>query len=119
MAITGIRSDCDLDKKVNRAVSSVRVEFRATRAPSTDPAHYTVPYFVAITQADQIIEKRILAVSFDFASGASVATFSISPDDFDVVPETGHPVIEYEVMTGLQMTPAQIDYIKKTGAYAP
>ncbi len=119
VALVGTSTDCTINKKTGETNSSIRLQFRATRAPSVDAAHYRVPYFVAITRGDLLVEKRILAVDFDFAPGASVASFSESPDDFDIHVENGHQPYEYEVMAGFQMTPAQIDYNKKTGRFAP
>lgn len=119
VAMVGTSSDCTINKKTGETGASLRLNFRATRAPSADAAHYTVPYFVAVTQAERLIEKRILQVSFDFAPGASLATFSESPDDFDIHVENGHQPYEYEVMAGFQMTSAQMDYNKKMGRYAP
>jgi len=72
-----------------------------------------------VTQGDQLIEKRILQISFDFAAGVSVATFSESPDDFDIHVPNGHQPFEYEIMAGFQMTPAQVDYNKTMGRYTP
>lgn len=117
--LVGISTDCSINKKTGETDSSYRLNFRATRAPSADAAHYTVPYFVAITQGDRLIEKRILQVSVDFAPGNSVVTFSESPDDFDIHVENGHQPFEYEIMAGFQMTPAQVEYNKKMGRYAP
>jgi len=119
VSLVGISTDCTINKKTGETTSSYRVNFRATRAPSADAAHYTVPYFVAITQGDQLVEKRILQISFDFAPGVSVVTFSESPDDFDIHVPNGHQPFEYELMAGFQMTPAQVDYNKKMGRYAP
>ena len=78
-----------------------------------------MPYFAAITQGDQLIEKRILNVSFDFAPGASTATFSESPDDFTIMVPTGHQPFEYQLLAGLQMTSAQVAYTKTMGRYVP
>lgn len=117
--LVGTSTDCSINKKTGETSSSLRLYFRATRAPSADGAHFTVPYFVAVTQADRLIEKRILQVSFDFAPGAAIATFSESPHDFDIHVENGHQPYEYELMAGFQMTPAQVDYNKKMGRYAP
>ncbi|HWF63858.1 MAG TPA: hypothetical protein VN685_04525 [Rhizomicrobium sp.] len=119
VALVDISTDCSINKKTGETNSSYRVNFRATRAPSAEAAHYTVPYFVAVTQGDRLLEKRILQVSFDFRPGDSVATFSESPDDFDIHAENGHLPIEYELMAGFQMTPAEIEYNKKMGRYTP
>ena len=119
VALTGASTSCDTNKKTGETNSTLTLQFRATRAPSTDAAHYTVPYFIALTRGDQLIAKRILNVSFDFAAGASTTTFSESPDDFDIQVENGHQPYEYELMAGFQMTPAQVDYNKKMGRYVP
>jgi hypothetical protein len=119
VALVGISTSCSINKKTGETISSYRVNFRATRAPSADAAHYTVPYFVAVTQGDSLIEKRILQISFDFAAGTSIATFSESPDDFDIHVENGHQTFEYQLMAGFQMTPAQVDYNKTMGRYTP
>jgi hypothetical protein len=117
--MTATRSSCDINKKTGETSSSLTVSFRATRAPSADGAQYSVPYFVAVTRGDQIIEKRILTVRFSFAPGASTATFDESPDDFDLHMENGHFPYEYQLMSGFQMTPAQVDYNKKMGRFTP
>jgi hypothetical protein len=119
VALVGASTSCDINKKTGETDSSLTLRFRATRAPLASGAHYTVPYFVALTRGDQLIEKRILSISFDFAPGASSASFEESPDDFDIHMETGHQPYEYELMAGFQMTPAQVDYNKKMGRFAP
>jgi len=68
VALVGISTSCSINKKTGETISSYRLNFRATRAPSADAAHYTVPYFVAVTQGDSLIEKRILQISFDFGA---------------------------------------------------
>ena len=78
-----------------------------------------MPYFVALTRGDQLIEKRILTVRFSFAPGASAATFEESPDDFDIHMENGHFPYEYQLMAGFQMTPDQVAYNKKMGRFTP
>jgi hypothetical protein len=117
--LTGARSSCDINKKTGETSSSFHLSFRATRAPSADGAQYTVPYFVAVTRGDQIVEKRILTIRFNFAPGASSTSFDDSTDDFDIHVETGHFPYEYQLMAGLQMTPAQVDYNKKMGHFTP
>jgi hypothetical protein len=119
VALFGATTSCDINKKTGETNSSLTLNFRATRAPTADAAHYTVPYFVAVTRGDQLIEKRILNISFDFAAGASTTTFSESPDDFDLHVENGHQPYEYQLMAGFQMTPAQVEYNKKMGRYVP
>ncbi|HEY4275697.1 MAG TPA: hypothetical protein VGM68_09450 [Rhizomicrobium sp.] len=119
VSLVGTNTDCQIDKKTGETDSSLTLTFRATRAPLADGAHYTVPYFVAVTRGDQLLEKRILSISFDFAPGAAVASFQVSPDDFNIKLESGHQPYEYQLMAGFQMTPAQVDYNKRVGRFAP
>lgn len=119
VALSGATTSCDINKKTGETDSTLTLTFRATRAPTADAAHYTVPYFVAVTRADQLIEKRILNVSFDFAAGASSTSFEVSPDNFDIHLESGHQPYEYQLMAGFQMTPAQVDYNKTMGRFTP
>lgn len=117
--LTSTSTGCSIDQKTGKTDSSLTLQFRATRAPSAEGAHFTVPYFVAVTQGPRLIAKRILNVSFDFAPGAATATFSASPADFNIQMEKGHRPFEYELMAGFQMTPAQVEYNKKMGRYLP
>src|SRR6201991_230048 len=82
--LIGVSTSCDINKKTGETDSSFHVDFRATRAPSADGAQYTVPYFVAVTRGDQIIEKRILTVRFSCTPGAARASFDESTGDFDL-----------------------------------
>lgn len=115
-----VDTDCDFDKKSKMADSSLRIMFGAKRAPNSEPASYKIPYFVAVTQGgDRIMTKKMFVVQFSFAPGASSASFE------DTLPSTviklgrENKVGSYMILTGLQLTQAQLDYNKKTGRFAP
>src|SRR5437588_6266497 len=72
--IVGVTGACDIDKKTRATDASLRIDFRATRAPSGAEAQYVVPYFVAVTEGARVLARRSYAVTLSFAPGQSVAT---------------------------------------------
>ncbi len=117
--ITGVQSSCDVDKDGDTANTSLEIAFRATRAPSGASAHYEVPYFVAITQAERIVAKKVYKVDFDFEPGQSTTIFSDSVDSAAVSAAKDKKTFDYNVLVGLQLTKAQLNYNRATGRYAP
>jgi len=113
------RTDCTFDKNEGKTLSSLDLSFRAVRPPSTDAATYSLPYFIAVNQAERLISKRMMTVRFDFAPGATVATADESQEYFPVELERGHQPNEYQLLSGFQLTDAQRAYNQKMGRYLP
>jgi hypothetical protein len=112
-------SDCTFDQAAGQTKSSLDLKFRAVRPPSPDAATYTVPYFIAVNQAERLISKQMMTVQFQFAPGATVATADESQGYFPVTLERGHQPDEYEILFGFQLTDAQRAYNQKMGPYLP
>lgn len=119
VALINAGTDCRLDKRKGETDSSLDLTFRAARAPSADGASYSVPYFVAVTMGQRVINKRLYTARFVFAPGASTALFTVSPDDTQIHLGNGHLPWDYQLTAGLQLTPAQIAYNQKMARYAP
>jgi hypothetical protein len=116
--MTDATTDCSLDRKRGQTDSSLNLSFRAVRAPSADGATYSVPYFVAVTMTDRVINKRLYTVRFSFAPGASTAVFNVAPDNTEIKLGNGRLPWNYQLTAGLQLTEQQIAYAKKMGRYA-
>jgi hypothetical protein len=119
IALINATTDCTLDRRRGQTDSSLELTFRAERPPRADGATYSVPYFVAVTMGARVVEKRLYTARFTFAPGASVATFTISPDDTEIHLGNGHLPWDYQLTAGLQLTAAQMAYNRKMGRYAP
>ncbi len=117
--ISHVHSSCDVDKQVENANTALEIDFRATRAPNGASAHYEVPYFVVIAQADRILAKKIYKVGFDFAPGQGTALFTDSVDSAAVSAARDKKTYDYNILVGLQLTRAQLNYNRATGRYAP
>jgi len=118
-SVTDVSTDCVFDRQQGMTLSSLDIDFRATRAPSADPASYTLSYFVTVNSAERVLSKKLYQVKFDFAPGAAVATAEESPDRVQVDLERGHLPNDYQVLVGFQLTPDQLAFNRKMGRYVP
>ena len=114
--ITGVRGDCDVDKKSLTADVKLDIRFRATRAPSATAAEYSVPYFVAVTEGtERVLAKRQFKIQFAFAPGQSTADFSDSVASTQVTAKGEKRTYDYQVLVGLQLTKEQLEYNRSQG----
>jgi hypothetical protein len=116
--LTGVTGQCDIDKKEQHADASLQIDFRATRAPSGGEAHYTIPYFVAITEgSERILVKRSYSVAVTFEPGQTTATVSDAVDSTHLKPAKDKHPYDYQILVGLQLSRAQLDYNRQGGHY--
>ncbi len=117
--VTDVQSSCDVDKLANTSSSSIDIKFRATRAPNGGAVEYKVPYFVAISQADRLLAKKLYMTQFSFAPGETSATFSESVNSVDVSAGKDKKTFDYVILVGLQLTKEQLDYNRASGRLDP
>jgi hypothetical protein len=116
---TNIETSCKLDRRRGQTDSDVSLSFRATRPPSGQPAHYVVPYFLAINQGERVINKRMFSVVIDFAPGASSVTVQTAINNSVLNLDNGHLPMEYQFLVGMQLSADEQVYLKAVGPYAP
>lgn len=112
-------SDCTLNQRSGLIRASLDLTFIATRAPTRDAATYSVPFFVLAHENAKLYSKRIYQLKFTFAPGASTATIKQSPDDTQFQLEAGKMPWNYQLLSGFQLTPEQIEYNKQKARYLP
>jgi hypothetical protein len=118
--MNNVKSGCDFDKDDKSTVSRIHIIFSAERAPTSAEANYRVPYFVAVTHGgDRVMTKKLYLADVSFAAGAANASFEQSVDAIEIKPERGAKIGEYQILVGLQLTQAQLDYNTKNHSYAP
>jgi hypothetical protein len=115
----GTKTECSFQRDEAATYSSLTLNFRAVRAPSPDAASYSVPYFVAVNQAERVISKQLFTVRFDFAPGATSALAEESIDQTVVTLERGHLPNDYQLLSGFQLDDVQRAYNQKIGRYLP
>jgi hypothetical protein len=117
--ISRVVGGCNIDKKTHVTDAQLIVDFRATRAASAAAAQYTVPYFVAVTQGARILARRPYAVALSFGPGQTVATATETVGSTRLNPSKDKQPYDYQVLVGLQLTHAELDYTRRTAHYQP
>jgi hypothetical protein len=118
--VTGVKTDCNFDKDEGTADASLTVTFRASRTPTGESGDYAVPFFVAaIRDSTTIVSKKVLTAPFSFQPGESTTTFTAEVPSYVVRFDNGKKPYDYGLLTGIQLTQAQLDYNKKMGRFAP
>jgi hypothetical protein len=116
--VVNVGGKCSFDKQGKTSDSSVKIKFGATRAAAGDAAQYTVPYFVAVTQGENIITKTVRNVTFSFAAGEKTASFEDDIDSVALVTDGEKKPYDYQILVGLQLTKEQLDYNRSIGLFA-
>jgi hypothetical protein len=111
LELTSVNGKCDMGKKERSADASLEVDFRATRPPSGAEAHYTFPYFVAVTEGSaRILIKRIYSVAIAFQPGQTTVIVTDKIDSTHLEVDKGKHPYDYQILAGLQLTKPQLDY---------
>jgi hypothetical protein len=117
--IADVHGSCDVDKQALNSSSDITVSFRATRAPNGGQATYKVPYFVAISQEERILAKKVFDVDFTFEPGQTTADFTDTVKAADVQAGKDKKTYNYLILVGLQLTKEQLDYNRASGRLMP
>jgi hypothetical protein len=118
--VTNVKFSCDFDKDDKRTDSKLRIMFSAKRAPTGEVASYKAPYFVTVTHGgDRIMTKKMYLADVSFPAGEATTSFEQDVDSIVIKPTRGAKIGEYQILTGLQLTQAQLDYNTKNYHFAP
>jgi hypothetical protein len=117
--ITDVHGTCDVDKPALNSSTDVDITFRATRGPNGGGAKYQVPYFVAISQFDRILAKKVYSIDFVFAPGQTSTTFTDTVKSADVAAAKDKKTFDYLVLVGLQLSKEQLDFNRASGRLTP
>jgi hypothetical protein len=108
--ITGISGACTPKTKDKQKLLEVKftANFLANNGPANHGQPVTLPWFVAITKGDKIIDKKIYYVTLKFNGNMSTAAATSKPVKIEVpaVPDSAG----LEILTGFQMTQNQLAY---------
>ncbi len=117
--ITDVTTDCDLDKKFRSADSSLAITFRVSLAPTGVPLHGTIPYFVLVNGDGGILTRRNFKIEFQLDPGQATTTFKDNVASIVIDNGKDKQPWDYQLLVGLQLTKAQLDYNRTVGPYTP
>jgi hypothetical protein len=76
---------------------------------------FTLPVFIALTRNNsEVVSKRFDTIEVTVARGSTTAQFEKTIPDFSFE-LASRPSLEYEVLTGFNLTPEQVEYNRKAG----
>lgn len=106
--ITGISGSCLLQKKKQTVLMTINTAFQADNGPANNNAPLALPWFVAITEGDKIVEKTdyVQAVKFDGNQSSVSAAAKPVKIELPNVPLS----TSLEILIGFEETPAQLAY---------
>lgn len=74
----------------------------------------SLPIFIALTRAGtDVVSKRFDTIEFEVERGATTAQFEKAIPDFTFNLASGESTLSYEILTGFNLTPDQIEYNRK------
>ena len=90
-------------------VVTVSVGMDLTRGPASPSRTATVAYFIAVTDGDRVLDKRVFPLRADFP--ANTDRVRLSGEDVDLrLPVTDKKTAAaYQVTVGFQLTPDELE----------
>ncbi len=107
--ILGLNGECRPGDTASQLATSAQVSFQVTRGPAMAGRQADVAIFVAVSEGDQILDKKLIPVHVEFppnidtirlTTDAIPMTLPISPDKSGAA---------YALTTGFQLTPAELE----------
>ncbi|HEY2446744.1 MAG TPA: hypothetical protein VGI20_13495 [Rhizomicrobium sp.] len=116
--IINVAGTCDMDKKDHTADANLDISFRVTRPPSGGEAHYSVPYFIAVTEGtERILARRNYSLSVAFGPGQTTVSVSERIESASLRTDKDKQPYDYQVLVGLQLSKDQLEYNRRGGHY--
>ena len=115
--ITGVAGACVTAHQARTLRVTFRAGFVASNGPANRDATLQLPYFVALTRGDQIIQKQNYTIALHFNGNASTTVATSKPVTVEVDNVTDSQ--DVQALIGFQMTPEQLSYAAAHPLAAP
>lgn len=115
--VSGVAGACLLKVKKNLLEVTFRAGFSAANGPANQGAPITLPYFVAITQGETIVQESHYSITLKFDGNASVAQGTSKR--FKVELANTPDSAQTQILVGFDMTPEQLSYAAAHPVAAP
>ncbi|WP_298216078.1 hypothetical protein [Acidocella sp.] len=117
--ITGISGQCTYRKKGKTPLLEVKftASFLAANGPANHGQPVTLPWFVAITKGDQILDKKEYSIKLGFDGNMSKTAAVSKPVVIDLPPSPASARLQ--ILAGFEMTPEQLAYAAAHPGAAP
>ena len=107
-SVRGIQGTCKPGAK-DQLAAKVAVGFRVARGPAATSSTIDLPYFIAVMQGDQILDKHDYVLHVVFPSNTQSIDLNGEPVDLLLPTPQGTTGAAYQVLAGFQLTPDQLE----------
>ncbi len=111
--VVGVQGSCQEGDRKNQLAVKVNVGVELTRGPAMPGREADVPVFVAVTEGDTILDKRVYLMHVVFPS--NIERVTLTPGDVNLLlPVTGSKTgAAYTIVAGFQLTPDQLSQSRR------
>jgi hypothetical protein len=96
----------------NTVVAHIKVWFDITRGPASKTRNAQVPYFIAVTRGEQVVDHRAYSVNAAFGANVDIARVGGSDIDLTFPARQGQGAEAYKIYVSLQLTQEELQHIR-------
>jgi hypothetical protein len=105
--ISSAAGSCEAGDAKNTIDAVVRVSMQFQRGPAAPTRQANVPYFVAVSKGNTILDKTVRAVQVNFPANIDTASATTEPVQMTLPVSAGSSAAAYTVWVGFQLAPPE------------
>lgn len=114
--ITGLFGECVYADRRRSVQVTLNLSMEATRGPAATARTVTIPYFVAVTDAqDRILDKAIYAIAAEFPVNRSRVRLTGEQVSITLPNTVEQPPASFSVIVGFQLTESELALNRRIG----
>lgn len=106
--VIAIKGQCSPGDHKDRLAASVAIAFSFTRGPAMRGNTLSVPAFVAVTEGDRILDKKVYRVAAHFPPNLDTINYESAPVDLSLPITATKTGSAYTILAGFQLTRSQL-----------
>lgn len=106
--ITSVDGECEPGDDSHSLNATVKVIIEITRGPAAPSRVADIPYFVAVAEGDQILDKRVFSNRVTFPPNLDRIYLTSDPVTMRLPVSASRSGAAYTVWAGFQLTPAEM-----------
>jgi hypothetical protein len=106
--IVGVNGNCREGDRKDQLATAVNIGVELTRGPAMQGRETDVPVFIAVTDGDTILDKRVYLMHVAFPSNVDRVTLGTGEIDLVLPVSPTRSGAAYAILAGFQLTPDQL-----------
>lgn len=117
--IVAVPAKCAQGDSPTQVAADVGFTMRLTRGPAMQGREVDVPYFLAATEGDRILDKKIYIAHVVFPANIDQLTWNAEPAHMVFPVSPTKSAASYTVLAGFQLTPDELAVNRRLGTGRP